>query len=201
MEAQNNHPESVSCDCCGLPPPQVAASGYLHSLSSQQRDALFGAFKFTPSPQADNPEHVTIDPQWVSANIGNVTIPQLAKFHITHGTSFNHKGAAQLQGLWDAWDKAGLLDHVLTFDGSWAPRYKRKRAYGGLENLSNHAWGTAFDINAQWNPLSSTPAALGTKGSTRELVALAEAHGFAWGGNFKSRPDGMHFELAKILSA
>lgn len=64
---------------------------------------------------------------------------------------------------------------------------------------SNHAWGTAFDINVPWNGLGATPALVGARGSVRKLVPLANEHGFYWGGHFNGRPDGMHFEIAQIL--
>ncbi|NRA35694.1 MAG: M15 family metallopeptidase, partial [Polyangiaceae bacterium] len=38
-----------------------------------------------------------------------------------------------------------------------------------------------------------------SEGSVRELVTIAEEHGFYWGGFFSTRPDGMHFEAAKVL--
>jgi hypothetical protein len=69
---------------------------------------------------------------------------------------------------------------------------------GSNTTLSNHAWGTGFDINAKWNPLGAVPALRGDTGSVRELVPIAHDHGFFWGGHF-SRSDGMHFEVARVL--
>ena len=69
---------------------------------------------------------------------------------------------------------------------------------GSRQTLSNHAFGSAFDINAAWNGLGVIPPLVGQKGSVRELVALANENGFYWGGHFPRR-DGMHFEIAKIL--
>jgi hypothetical protein len=43
------------------------------------------------------------------------------------------------------------------------------------------------------------PALKGELGSVRELVPLANRHGFYWGGHFRGRPDGMHFEAARII--
>lgn len=37
---------------------------------------------------------------------------------------------------------------------------------------------------------------MGKQGCVRELVEIATEQGFYWGGHFKSRPDGMHFEVA-----
>ncbi len=41
------------------------------------------------------------------------------------------------------------------------------------------------------------PAVRGDKGSVRELVSIANAHGFYRGGHV-SRRDGMHFDLARL---
>src|SRR5512133_3895662 len=70
------------------------------------------------------------------------------------------------------------------------------RVAAGCTILSNYAWGTAFDINVAWNRLGTVPALRGERGSVRELVPLANAHGFYWGGHF-SRRDGMHFEVTR----
>jgi len=67
----------------------------------------------------------------------------------------------------------------------------------GSTNLSRHAWGTAFDINVPWNGLNVVPPRVGDKGSVRELVTIANKHGFYWGGHF-GRLDGMHFEIAVL---
>jgi hypothetical protein len=84
---------------------------------------------------------------------------------------------------------AGLGDRIVTFDGSIAFR----RVRGG-HTLSSHAFGIAFDINAVFNPMGTTPLAHWEHGSVSELVPIALKHGFFWGGWFHSRPDGMHFE-------
>ncbi len=107
-----------------------------------------------------------------------------------------HKAAQkQLVELWLEWETAGLLDRILSFDGSFVPRFQRK----STTKLSNHAFGSAFDINAAFNPLDAEPALYGQRGCVRELVAIANKHGFYWGGHFMTREDGMHFEVAKIV--
>lgn len=90
-------------------------------------------------------------------------------------------------------DDAGLGDRVLSFAGSWVPRFVR----GSTTNLSNHAYGSAIDINVPWNQLSTVPALKGKRGSVRELVPIANECGLYWGGHF-NRADGMHFELARV---
>lgn len=48
-------------------------------------------------------------------------------------------------------------------------------------------------------PLGAQPALSGQKGSVRDLVGIANEHGFYWGGHFRTRLDGMHFEVARLL--
>jgi hypothetical protein len=165
----------------------------IHSLRDDERKAKFGDFKFTPSPTADNPEHVTIDASWVGSNItlvdlgvfgGQHSLPQHAQLHV--------KAKDPFLALLDAWQKAGLLDRIVQWGGSFVPRFKR----GSTTSLSNHTWGTAFDINEAKNPLGATPPIVGTPGSVRELVQIANSLGWFWGGHYHMRLDGMHFELS-----
>ncbi len=76
---------------------------------------------------------------------------------------------------------------------------QQEKAPPASRPLSNHAYGTAFDINAAQNGLGVEPAAIGKRGCVRELVPLANRHGFFWGGHFSKRKDGMHFEVGKLL--
>ena len=91
------------------------------------------------------------------------------------------------------WEKAGLLDRIISFGGGFEPRFVR----GSTTTLSNHSFGSAFDINVAWNERGHRPALVGEKGSVRELVPIAHKWGFWWGGHF-STPDGMHFEVAVL---
>jgi len=164
-------------------------------MSFIDRQKIFGTFAYVAAPVTSNPEAITITDGWASRNIVTIPVPQLAAVHIT-SLQFHHLAASQLQELFVAWEQAGLLTKILTWGGSWVPRFIR----GSRTVLSNHAWGTAFDINVQWNMLGTTPAMAGQKGCTRELVELANQNGFFWGGHFKGRTDGMHFECAKLLT-
>jgi hypothetical protein len=94
------------------------------------------------------------------------------------------------EALLEDWDRQGLLGLILTWDGDYYPRFIR----GSRTNLSNHSYGSAFDINREYNRLGATPALAGERGSVRELVQLANKHGFYWGGHYNHRKDGMHFE-------
>lgn len=161
------------------------------------RSQVFGGFSFVPAPTPGNPEGIRITDGWDKMNIAMVHIPQL-KGVIGAPADCRvplHKLAAEpARALFERWEKAGLLPLVKSWAGSWAPRFIR----GSNTSLSNHAYGSAFDINAAWNGLGVVPALAGRTGSVRELVPIATELGFYWGGFFSGRQDGMHFELAKI---
>jgi hypothetical protein len=173
-------------------PPEITTK--LSAISYVEKQRLFGPLTHVPSPQPGNPEAIRITNGWQS-NLKYVKIPQLAGRRgapSSCSVPFHAKGADRLAKLWARWESEGLLPLVLTWDGSWAPRYIR----GSRSILSSHAFATAFDINAKWNPLGASPAAEGAQGSVRLLVPAAEELGFFWGGAWGARPDGMHFELA-----
>lgn len=185
-------PPSHADDAAWPPRPAFAP---LTSTSVRQK--IFGAYRFVHEPVAGNAENIRILGDWEDENIVRVEIPQLRGVpgaSKSGAVRFHRLAAEQLKVLWAAWEKAGLLDRVLAWDGAFVPRFVR----GSRSVLSNHAFGSAFDINAAWNGLGVRPALAGRAGSVRELVPIANRHGFFWGGHFANRPDGMHFEVAHI---
>ncbi len=168
--------------------------GFPPLVSNNARQAIFGAFTFVPDPLADDPENIRITNDWETDNIIDVAVPQLRKVNGESSMQFHKLGANQLIKLWADWETAGLLHFVRSWDGSFDARFVR----GSQTTLSNHSFGSAFDINVAWNEFGDEPALVGQKGSTRELVAIANANGFYWGGHF-SKQDGMHFEVAKLM--
>ncbi|MCZ2155172.1 MAG: M15 family metallopeptidase [Bryobacterales bacterium] len=167
-------------------------------ITNAERQAVFGRYEFEAAPLPHDPDAVRVVGDWEQQNIVWVNIPQLAGYKNAKRNGdiqFHQLAAAQLVKLWKAWDDAGLLGKVLSFDGSYVPRFVR----GSRTVLSNHAFGSAFDINSKWNKLAAVPALAGERGSVRDLVALANQHGFYWGGHFRGRLDGMHFEVAKLI--
>lgn len=162
-------------------------------VSNEERARAFGRFRF----EAVGPEteDIRILGAWRQTHIRPVVIPSLrgVKGAPASGRIWIHRVAVgRVCDLFAAWEAAALTELILTWEGSFAPRFVR----GSRSTLSNHAWGTAFDINSSWNRLGTVPALRGDEGSVRELVPIANAHGFYWGGHF-SRRDGMHFELAR----
>lgn len=166
-------------------------------VGTAQRQALFGKFAYKQEPVPGNYENIRILDNWESENIVRMVIPQLKGkrgVSASGAIRFHRLAAEQMKALWAAWESAGLLDRVLSWGGSFVPRLVR----GSATNLSNHAFGTAFDINVDLNPLGAQPPLVGRKGSVRELVPLANEHGFYWGGHYANRADGMHFEVAVL---
>lgn len=168
----------------------------LSVLSPAERDALFGAITCVPLGSDGS---IRITNGFAAQNIVTTLVNELVGVQVgsvkSQGRVTLHKKAVRpFAALLAAWKQAGLLPLVLTFEGAYNPRFVRGRP--GV--LSAHAWGTAFDINYAWNLLGTTPALKGRKGSVRELVHLANEHGWYWGGHFRGRPDGMHFELSAL---
>jgi hypothetical protein len=199
----------------------AAAANVPRSLSHHEREALFGRFEFTHSPIAPrladrarhlmpvvgDPEHVTISAPWVAEHIVKVSVPQLVMRGKPLDVWIHKLIERQFLALWEAWQEDGLLPLVVTWNGSFVTRFKRRAgpyaeraarcAKLGAEGLSNHCWGSAFDINAAFNGLGTDGALVGEPGCVRALVPAAEAHGFYWGGHFH---DPMHFEAFKVLT-
>ena len=168
-------------------------------------EAALGHIEWTRDPASADKDAITITNGWDTENLVVVDIPQLRAFR-TAGYGklrFHKKVAAQFQQLFADWEAAGLISMILSFDGAYTPRTIRSTVPGQVTNiLSNHAYGTAFDINAAKNPFTGQPALVGQPGSLRELVPLAYANGFYWGGHFTysgGGHDGMHFEWAVAL--
>jgi hypothetical protein len=182
----------------------AAPTGLLQPTAERTKQ-MFGTFEYE-AIQGQQGCPIKIKGTWEADNISTVDIPQLTgkingttNKQIAKGAiMFNKKAEKQLQRLWKAWETAGLLDRVITFDGGFVPRFIKRKDGTCATTLSNHAWGSAFDINAAWNGLGDEPALVGQKGCTRELVEIANQHGFYWGGHFGTK-DGMHFEVAKII--
>ena len=87
--------------------------------------------------------------------------------------------------------------------------YAERAIIGGTQ-LSNHASGTAIDVNAPQHPLATNPAAnfsAAQLAAVRRIVADAKG-ALRWGGDYTGRRDGMHLEInapearvAEVLAA
>ena len=72
--------------------------------------------------------------------------------------------------------------------------YCFRNVRGSNDKLSNHSSGTAIDLNATKHPLGKVGTFPAEK--VPMIRALAKKYGMIWGGDFKSRADEMHFEIA-----
>ena len=146
-------------------------------------------------------------------NIGLVLVPQLVGVNDIRTDALQKAGAkfngrlkffkpahAQLLAAFAEIEKAGLKKRLISIAGSFNARLQKKKGGGFVQTPSNHSFATAFDINSDSNPQGTKPPAVGQSGSVRELVPIFEKHGFRWGGLFPT-PDGMHFEVTKILAS
>ena len=92
--------------------------------------------------------------------------------------------ASEFHSLIEPIDDNGLDD--------WGYAFRMVR--GTTDKLSNHASGTAIDLNAAKHPLGQ----VGTfeLGKVPMLRALAHKYGLTWGGDYKGRKDEMHYEIS-----
>jgi D-alanyl-D-alanine carboxypeptidase-like protein/putative peptidoglycan binding protein len=73
---------------------------------------------------------------------------------------------------------------------SWGGIYNFRPIRGTSKRLSLHAFGAAIDLNSETNQL-------GKEGDMNDAVVEIFRHfGFLWGGDFRTRPDPMHFQYA-----
>jgi hypothetical protein len=189
--AKGFRPKSWQYDSGGLDPSQDPNWPPKPPFGSPNGQQLFGKdFTYKPATQAG---YIVPDSLWVNKNITRVNIPQLTPVKGSPVVLFNSRLAFQLRALFFVWERLGLLHLVKTWGGSYVPRFIR----GRTDKLSNHSFGSAFDINEKWNWLKKQPALLSEEGSVRYLVPSAQELGFYWGGHYN---DGMHFEAYKSLS-
>lgn len=96
---------------------------------------------------------------------------------------------------------APMLEMITWWDANIEPvetlgGYNYRDIRGSTSTLSNHASGTAVDINGEKH------GPLGTRGTVSasdavKIAAKAASLGMIWGGVWVHRPDEMHVELAK----
>jgi D-alanyl-D-alanine carboxypeptidase len=75
----------------------------------------------------------------------------------------------------------------------WAYAYREVR--GSDSDLSNHASGTAIDLNATKHPLHAENTF--TKQQAATIRELCKKYGVRWGGDYTKRKDEMHFEIVE----
>lgn len=109
-----------------------------------------------------------------------ILAPGAAGFLLTHLALWFHETIELLdEGTWDDW--------------GWAPRKIR----GRTDVWSNHASGTAVDLNAVSHPMGVRNTYRDDQAwRIRARLGVFYDGAIAWGGDWKNTADEMHFELA-----
>ncbi|GAA4120791.1 hypothetical protein GCM10022215_24840 [Nocardioides fonticola] len=152
-------------------------------LTGTDLGARIGGFSYRWYPDGS----ITPDPAWVRANIVTEQVPIIGSM-TCHRLIF-----PQLRAALREIQRDGLASLIKTdqYAGCYVPRFIDRDP---SRSLSLHSFGIAFDLNTATNQL-------GTAGDMDpRLVAIFQKWGFAWGGNWTSRPDPMHFELYALES-
>lgn len=131
------------------------------------------------------------DPKFEATELAKFALPYAMTFGrgdsaaIIHQARCHKLAVERFKAALDAIVDAGLQDEASEFNGIYA--FRSIRGFGG--HLSAHAWGLAIDLNASKLPLGSP------KDQHPGVIAAFTSAGFAYGGEFRSRRDPMHFSL------
>lgn len=144
-----------------------------------------------PAPPVEEPEVATSQNGYVAndrSRIETITIPGTSR-----RIALRRGAPGQLLAHFAAWfDK-----NIESVDGGqlddWG--YAERPIRGSRNTLSNHASGTAIDINAPRHPLGRRGTF--TPGQASRIRAKLKEYDGAirWGGDYKNRADEMHFEI------
>lgn len=173
--------EQAVRDAAGDDPVRVASpdetEAFRHAATVLPQVALkerFGEFAYRPGEGRG----IVQDEEWVADNIVRTEVPILGDVECHRELVPSLRGAlADLE--------QDQLRHTIDLDGyagCYEPRLIKEDA-----GLSRHAWGVAFDVNADENAYGTEPS------QDPRLVRTFERWGFTWGGRWMV-PDGMHFE-------
>ncbi len=108
-----------------------------------------------------------------------------AGFLLAHFILWFHETIQKLNLKGDQWDE-------------WAYAWRDVR--GSTTSLSNHASGTAVDLNATRYPLGTMLMAVWRKAKIRLRLRLYRSC-LRWGGDYEGRKDEMHVEINRNLAA
>lgn len=76
-----------------------------------------------------------------------------------------------------------------------------ERAIRGATALSNHASGTAIDLNALRHPMGRRGTFTPAQEKMIHRWLTSRNHCVRWGGDFRGRPDEMHWEIVRDVAA
>jgi len=149
-----------------------------------------------------NPGAVALDPKWETTNLVKVAVPwrmvaSWAPNMVISTIRVHRKCADSLKRALDTiWLRAGTQAEIERlgmhlYGGGFTYRPKRSGT-----TLSMHAYGCAVDFDPARNGFGDRTPNFGQP-ENRYVVEAFEAEGWVWGGPW-SRPDGMHFQAARV---
>ena len=168
--------------------PARPSASTLASPDNATRTANFKCFKFKLPPRDQRPdkEGIVIDGKLRrqrprldrrQCHQHRHTSAQVRERLCQRPVSHAREAAPQFAALFAKWEAADLLHLIMSFEGCFVPRYKRGLTRPPLPNaghgikkstdadagrLSNHAFGSAFDINFTDNQLGTSPRSAGS---------------------------------------
>lgn len=169
---------------------QTRANGTILPLTVPQIGRVFGTFMSRP---ATKPGFIDIDRAWVEENIVDLPVPALERLGFRR-IPVHRLASRHFDAVFTQIEQERLDDDLLSCGGTFVPRHI---SLDVNRPLSSHSWGIAIDLNVAWNGYKQRPALITEHGTVRRLLPIFAAHGFAWGGDFSTGADGMHFELAR----
>jgi len=126
-------------------------------------------------PASKDPDEIDIvNKRIVGTNRKLKVARPVAPLLIAFATDFHNQVEAIDEGQWDEWG------------------YAYRDVRGGT-TLSNHASGTAIDLNATKHPFGAENTF--TEEQSRTIRRLCRKYGLRWGGDYRNRKDEMHFEV------
>lgn len=87
-----------------------------------------------------------------------------------------------------------IHERVESLHQGWCWGHNYRPVVGG-GSLSNHASGTAIDINAPRHPIGQRDTFTAKQRATIHAILKAHDDVVRWGGDYAGRPDEMHFEI------
>ncbi len=131
---------------------------------------------------------------WKEKYIVSVKVPEVPKLGAMR---FHKRIAPQFEAFFKAGAAKGLAGKIVNNAGAFTAR----TITNNQARLSNHALGTAIDVNSEQNGYGAQPAARGTHGSLSEYADFCTDFGLYWGGWYERNKDAMHFEAVKVMTA
>jgi D-alanyl-D-alanine carboxypeptidase-like protein len=116
----------------------------------------------------------------------------IASYQLPGGKVAMRKGDVSVVLIWVAQQFHESVEK-LVWPGNWG--YAERPIRGSSTTLSNHASGTALDLNAPQHPLAKVGTfSAGQVRAIRQILDFCEGV-VRWGGDYSGRRDEMHFEI------